>query len=278
MRSDSLFHVFRNTPFGRDTFLQSAYFARQVRVSITAYIPRHNQFLMYFPHRAVTVDLGREYLFDPATAKAHVEALAEETGSETRFLKPTDFTALELPDIPVDFRYMSCPRSISDLSTKVGMGYIGPKVRQIIQHAGFPVLIPTAVFKPWNRIVVFFGGSKNAFRAVSAARALQQRTGLPIHLFTKAASGKPKAYYEELLDAQRLLEPLRAAHMSWLFYTKGRFTKLLYDVPSDALVVVGAYGHGAIKEVLFGSKMEAIQTVLPNNMLIIGPAASTALP
>ena len=52
---------------------------------------------------------------------------------------------------------------------------------------------------------------------------------------------------------------------------KGRFKKLLYEVPSDALVVVGAYGHGAIKEILFGSKMETIQSVLPNTMLIIGP-------
>jgi nucleotide-binding universal stress UspA family protein len=35
--------------------------------------------------------------------------------------------------------------------------------------------------------------------------------------------------------------------------------------------VVGAYGHGVVRELLFGSKLELIQSVLPNNMLIIGP-------
>ena len=44
-----------------------------------------------------------------------------------------------------------------------------------------------------------------------------------------------------------------------------------HTVPHDALVVVGAYGHGVARELFFGSKMELIQTVLPNPMLIVGP-------
>jgi nucleotide-binding universal stress UspA family protein len=34
---------------------------------------------------------------------------------------------------------------------------------------------------------------------------------------------------------------------------------------------VGADSRGGLKEFLFGSKAEEIQTRLPNNMLIVGP-------
>jgi nucleotide-binding universal stress UspA family protein len=42
-------------------------------------------------------------------------------------------------------------------------------------------------------------------------------------------------------------------------------------VPHDALVILGAYGHGLIRNLVFGSKMENIQSTIPNNLLIVGP-------
>ena len=50
---------------------------------------------------------------------------------------------------------MCCPRSISDVSTRISLGHIGPKVRSIIKNAGFPVLTPTPVYKEWKSIMVF---------------------------------------------------------------------------------------------------------------------------
>ena len=272
MRSESIFHIFRNTPYGRDAFAQCAEFAKKAGVKITIYIPRHRQFLMYFERRAVTVDLDHRFVHDPKTAMEHAEALVETHGVEADFFVPRDFTATDLPDVAVDFRYMCCPRSIGQLSSKIGMGFIGTKVRQIIQYSTFPVLIPTWVHKEWKRIVVFFGGHSNAVNAVKAALDLQQKCGLPIALFTRASGGKPQSYYEDLLREARLMSPLEAAGIDWMYFSKGNFSELLYEIPSDALAVVGAYTHGVIKEFLFGSKMEEIQTRLPNNMLIVGPS------
>ena len=51
----------------------------------------------------------------------------------------------------------------------------------------------------------------------------------------------------------------------------GAFEDNLYTVPHDAFLVVGAYGHNLVKEMLFGSKMETLQSWMPNNMLLIGP-------
>lgn len=271
MRSDSIFHIFKNTPYGRDAFAQCAEFAKKAQVKITIYIPKHRQFLMYFDRRAVTVDLDLRFMHAPKTARTHVEELIEYHGVEADFFEPKDFTAVDLPDVPVDFRYMCCPRSIGQLSSKMGMGFIGTKVREIIQYSSFPVLIPTWVHKEWHRIVVFFGGSSNAVNAVNAALDLHRRCDVPITLFTRASAEKPQSFYEELLQKSHLMEPLEDAKMDWLFFAKGNFSELLYEVPPDALAVVGAYTHGVIKELLFGSKMEEIQTRLPNNMLIVGP-------
>jgi len=270
MMDKQMLHVFRNTPFGRDTFLQSVSFAKRVKVPLQVYIPKFRQFLMYFPQRVVTVDLNRYFLFDPKSAQQHAEALIAELDADAQLFEPTESTAASLPNLPVDFKYMCCPRSIADRSARVGLGYIGPKVRQIIQCSTFPVLVPTPVFKEWRRVVVFFGGSINAGRAVNHALDIAQTCGVPLTIFTKG-EGKPRSHYEEVLESKGALNRVRAIGADWMFFAKGSFRKLLYEVPSDALLVVGAYGHGVAKELVFGSKMEEIQKVLPNNMFIVGP-------
>ncbi len=271
MLKNSLFHVFRNTPFGRDTLMQSAYFTRKLSIPLTLYIPTRIQFLMKFPKKKVTVNLDRAFLRDPRTAMEHADGVLREQDIYPEIFEPSSFEALDLPDIPTTFGYLCSPRSISGLSTKIGMGYIGPKVRKIVQYSTFPVLMPTPVYKEWNRIVAFFGGSKDSVEAVKVAVATKRTSGLPLQLFTKAEEKKPQGYYEGLLEKAGLLETIRRETDEWLFYSKGHFKSLLFDVPSDALAVVGAYGHRGIKEILFGSKMESIQSVLPNNMLIVGP-------
>lgn len=49
----NLFHVFRNTPLGRETLMQSLYFCRTLDVGLTIYITHAGRFLMYFDHDAV---------------------------------------------------------------------------------------------------------------------------------------------------------------------------------------------------------------------------------
>ena len=145
--STQLFHIFRNTPLGRETLLQSIYFSRQVKASPLVYIPESTKFLMYFENDVVQVDLDDSYLTSPATARGHAQDLLTQHQLEAHFYKPKHFTASTLPDIPTNFEYMCCPRSISDLSSKIGLGYIGPRVRRIVRSAHFPVLITSPVFK-----------------------------------------------------------------------------------------------------------------------------------
>jgi nucleotide-binding universal stress UspA family protein len=267
---DRLLHVFRNTPFGRETLLQSLYFCRTVGVVPYLYIPESTQFLLYFEHDAVQVDLDGSYLKSPATASAHADNLARQYDLKCMYLAPKNYTASQLPDIPTNFNYMCCPRSIDDLSAKVGLGYIGPKVRRIVKSAAFPVLLSSMVFKPWRSIMVFYGGSQNANKALRWGLHMQQQSGYPLDMFTYTKN-HDKDYFKQQLEDAGLKDAVRKNVRTWHQFGDGAFEDNLYVVPHDAFLVVGAYGHSLVKELLFGSKMETLQSWMPNNMLLIGP-------
>lgn len=266
-----LFHIFRNTPLGRETLLQSMYFCTMTRSSMVMYIPKHTKFLMYFENDVVQVDLDGSYLFYPETAEKHALDLIRSQRIEMILYEPKNFTASTLPDIPVNFDFMCSPRSISDLSTKISLGHIGTRVRKIIQCAQFPVLITSPSFKPWNSILVFYGGSVNSNRALKLGFLMARQTGLPIDVFTQATGNVSKEEYRQRLEKAGVAEEFDLRVRDWMIFETKDFEENLYNVPHDALTVMGAYGHGVVKDILVGSKMETIQTTLSNNMLIAGP-------
>jgi len=270
-----LFHIFRNNPLGRETLLQSLYFCKTVGASPVIYIPSHTKFLMYFENDVVQIDLDGSYLTSPATAKRHAAELAEQVGIEPRFLDPKHFTASTLPDIQTNFDFMCCPRSVSDLSSKIGLGYIGPRVRRIVKSARFPVLITSPVYKEWKNIASFFGGSANAVNALKLGLRLSRVSGLPLDVFTQTERGSRETY-EKVIETENLKEEVDRYVNKWHFFESGVFEENLYQVPHDALVTLGAYGHGLIKSIFFGSKMEKIQSTITNNFLIVGPNYTAA--
>lgn len=271
-----LLHIFRNTPFGRETFLQSLYFCKTINAFPVAYIPRNDKFLLYFPNDAVQVDLDASYLTSPDTAKAHAEGLFKEMGLKPMFYEPKNFTASTLPDVSTNFDYLACPRSVSDMSSKIGLGHIGPKVRRIIKSASFPILITSPVFKPWKSISVFFGGSSNARNALRVGLRIAMSSGLPLDIYT-LLENPDESYYRDLVKQGGIEEPVSQLLRKWYFHPVSDFDTMLYDVPHDSLIVLGAYGHGIIKDILLGSKMEHIQSNLTNNLLITGPNCSISV-
>jgi len=265
-----LLHIFRNTPFGRETLLQSCHFSKQLGLALVVYVPKHTKFLMYFDNDVVQIDLDHSYLTSPQTAREHATEILKKAGAAYRFLDPKEFTASSLPDVPTHFEFMCCPRSISDLSSKIGLGYIGPKVRRIVRAAQFPVLMTSAVFKPWKSIAVFFGGSTNAVNALKLGIRISRLTKKPLHVYTYLEGGN-RNIIQQTIEEEKLEEDMDAHVKSWHFFDQGTLQENLFAVPHNALVVAGAFGHGLIRSLVFGSKLEKIQSVLPNQMLIVGP-------
>jgi len=263
------FHVFRNTPFGLETLLQSAHFCAQSGAELVVYIPSHPQFLMYFESNIATLDLDRSFLRDPGNAEQHVGRILDPLDLDYSLFEPAHFTAKTLPEIPTSFNSMTCPRSLTNLSTKIGLGFIGPRVRNIVINAPFPILIAEAVSRQWSNILCFLGGSKNSLQALRQASALSDKSGLPLRLFTQG-EGKTQADLESAIKQAGLAGVLERCQ-EWLFFKSGEFRSNLYEVPYDALTVAGSYGHGLARDLLFGSKLELIQTILPNPILLVGP-------
>jgi len=267
-----ILHVFRNTPLGREMLLHTSYFCRQTGAIPVIYLPEHTKFLMYFENDVVQVDLDPSYLLYPETARAHAEDILASMGvSGGKFFEPKHFTASNLPDIPVSFEFMCCPRSISDLSSKIGLGYIGSRVRRIVKSAGFPVLIPSLAFKPFKSIVVMFGGSNNAYQALRAGLRLKKDSGLPLDMFTQAGNSMSKDDYLRGLEERGFGSAMKEDVRRWLFFDNGDISANLYEIPHDALIVIGSHGHGLVKDVMFGSTMEKVQSWMTNSMLIVGP-------
>ena len=141
----------------------------------------------------------------------------------------------------------------------------------MIKQATFPILIPSPVFKPWHSISVFFGGSVNAIHALTLGVKIAIASELPLNIYTMLENGD-ESVYREMIEDNQLKELVDQYVTKWFFYEKStNIDQMLYEVPHDSLIVLGAYGHGMIKELLFGSKMEHIQSTVTNNLLITGP-------
>lgn len=265
-----LLHIFRNTPEGMETLLQSIHFCKVMDAAPLVYIPRFIKFLMYFENDVVQIDLDDSYLASPETTADRVEAMMAEHGLEVAFLVPKNFTSATLPDIPSDVDFMTCPRSISDFSAKIGLGFVGPRVRRLVRSARFPVLVTGPVCRPWTSIAVFFGGSVNAFKALRLGIRIHRKTGMPLRLFTWTEGREPE-YYRQAVTDRRFDRELSACGAEWHFREEGRDGEDFEDLPHDALIVLGLSGHSLIHDMLFGSFMERVQAKLENPLLIVGP-------
>ena len=242
-----LFHIFRNNPFGRETLLQSIYFCKKVGVSLVIYIPRHKKFLMHFKNDVVRINLDDSYLTSPNTALARATELAEKMVIRARFHDPNHYVKSILPDIKANYNFMSCPRSISDLSSKIGLGYLGPRVRGIIESARFPVIITCPAYKKWQSIAVFFGGSANAVNALKLGFRISGASGMRLDVFTQIEDVSRKSY-EQIITDNNLKKEMSRCVKKWHVFEKGNFEENLYKVPHNALVILGAYRHSRITQ------------------------------
>lgn len=265
----NLFHVYRNTSMGRETYLHSLYFCKMLNIGLTVYIPETKHFSLNLDKKTIRIDLDESYLTSPHSAVGRIQGIAESNKVDVTFFCPDPSTNSHLPGLQQDFSFMTCPRCISDLSSKIGLGFIGAKVRQIVNTASFPVLITSPVFKPWENVTVLFGGSDSSINSLRLGIHLAQRTGLPLNMLTHLE--EDLSFYQNAIDAGGLTHEVKQSVTCWHQFENGRFEEHLYAVPHNSLVIVGAYGHRKIKGLLFGSKLEKIQATLTNSLLIAGP-------
>ena len=77
--------------------------------------------------------------------------------------------------------------------------------------------------------------------------------------------------YRTIIENHDLDRRLDSILRNWRIYDQGDFVENLYDIPHDALIVMGIYGHETIKEMLWGNTAENVQSTFPNSLLLTGP-------
>lgn len=140
-------------------------------------------------------------------------------------------------------------------------GRMDPLVSEVIRGSIRPVLVAGTSFPgsgEVSRIVVAFDGSSHAARALPVAAELGARSGVECTVLTVSSS-------EEA--GQALIEPAEA-----FLYHHGlapkrrvvlgsRASDLICEVAADMradMLIMGAYGHAPVREMLFGSTTERV--------------------
>lgn len=265
-----LMHIYRNTPFGRETLLQSIHFCKTLNIYLSVYIPESRRFLLRVGchNSSLPIDIDKSFLISPETALLHARELTKNEGVNPDWIRPRFDTEKYCPKIQDSFEFMCCPRCIKEPLSKLSIGYIDSSVRKIINAAPFPVLIPSLVYRPWKRIAVFYGGSESALNAVKLGLQISRVSGLPMDIFTQIEDGEDVNIKNDI-NKRSLKKQIDAAINKWHWFSRGKFINNLYNVSHDALVVLGGFHSKMYRN--FSSKMEKIQSVLPNNILAIGP-------
>ena len=146
--------------------------------------------------------------------------------------------SLPEPGIPTSMSITTIAPHISDLSSKIGLGYIGPRVRRIVNSARFPVLITSAAYKPWQSISVFFGGSSNAVNALKLGLRISRKSGLPLDMFTQIERGNEETY-KEVIEREGLKEEVD--HLITVFPYVISFLEALRKVGKRVVLVTNAH-------------------------------------
>lgn len=265
-----LLHIFKNTPAGRENFLQSLYFCRKTGASPIVYLPEFSKFLMYFEDEVMQVDLDGSWLFARESARKHAGELLKKSGFEPDFLVPRNFTSATLPDIPTHFDFVTCPWNLREISSSGRRRQAALRMRRMANAAYFPLLLCSPAYKEWNSITVFFNGSVNSVNALKLGIHLQKNTGLLMDIFTQA-EGKSLSDCEEILRKAKMETATKQVVGRWQFFETGLLEENLYEIPHDALVILGGSGTSLIHDMICGSFPEKLQILISNPMLIAGP-------
>lgn len=129
-------------------------------------------------------------------------------------------------------------------------GHLGSKVERVVRGSVRPILAVPRMFMPVTRVVVAFDGGASAQRALDFSATTRAFASLPIHVVT-------------IGDDDQANKRLAAARDALAGRTEASFERasgevdtglrsVLRDKAGD-LLVMGAYGHSRIRELIVGS-------------------------
>jgi hypothetical protein len=267
---EKVFHVYRNTPIGRETLMQAIDLCKKSSADLYIYSPQHDRFMIYFDADAVEVHLDQSYLHSPGTQKNNLDSILEAQRFVAKNVYSSTKTGSTLPDISTNFDLINLPKIMTELKKGLTGSNIGPGVRRLIKASHAPALISPNRFVDWSSIHLFFGGSRHAEKALRWALLLSRESKKPLHL-TTLLEKKNESFYRDKIKKMNIL-PGRIA--SWTFWEQDSLFDALFKVERDQLIVMGAYGKSGLKKRLLGGTTEMVLRNSANPLLLVGENCS----
>ncbi|MBO6770646.1 MULTISPECIES: universal stress protein [unclassified Thalassospira] len=130
--------------------------------------------------------------------------------------------------------------------------HLGSNLERVVRAAKKPVLVASRAFKPINKFLIAFDGGESVMKAVRHIASGKLFTGLPCTLLSV---GKPTDTMQEKLDeAAAILR--KAGYSVDAGFASGEPEDVIKDkIETDKidLLVMGAYGHSRIRNLIIGS-------------------------
>lgn len=136
-------------------------------------------------------------------------------------------------------------------------GHLGSNLERVVRSVDHPVLVAARSFRPIERAMIAFDGGPSALKAVAHVAAEPSFRGVEIHL---VAVGKEGGELERELEGAAT--GLRGAGLEVTAdFLQGDPEEVITRESSERsidLLVMGAYGHSRIRQLVIGSTTTAI--------------------
>jgi nucleotide-binding universal stress UspA family protein len=134
---------------------------------------------------------------------------------------------------------------------------LGSVVEEVARGCSRPVLVTPLESRPLRKILVAYDGSKTANRALGVAASMAENRGLPVAAVCVSSDSRSGHGY--LGEVESFLEPHGIVPEKIL--EGGAATEgILAAAESSAcdLIIMGAYGHSRVRELLLGSTTDGV--------------------
>jgi len=153
-------------------------------------------------------------------------------------------------------------------SSSFAANHIGSKVERVIRASTKPVLVAAASASQINRIVLAFDGSEYARRALNFVGKSLLFTGLEIHLVFVSQDDEMSARLLETAVATLKTHAIDATSVILHGDPAGAIAGYAADADCD-LLVMGAYGHSHIRNLIVGSTTTSLVRIMNCPVLLV---------
>jgi nucleotide-binding universal stress UspA family protein len=150
----------------------------------------------------------------------------------------------------------------------VGMIHLDHNIERVVRAVQAPILVAAKSFTEPRRFVVAFDGSSNARKMVQVVAQTPLLAGIPCSI---AMAGKDSSGSRQELEwARNLLSGAACEAESLLLpgHPESAILELLGEHPGS-LLVMGAYGHSRIRQLIVGSTTTTLLRTSPGPALVL---------